>query len=93
MAYVANVMACQYGADCMVELLRACANDGKCDASSYDDYLAFYQLSPHDAQVAEQYRSWLTQMVDANNFGQVPLVSGEQTTDSVRLGSYFTCGG
>ena len=72
--------------------MRACANDGKCDVNSYDDYLAYYQLSPSDAQAAEQYRGWLTQMVDAGNFGQLQLIPGEQTMDSVRVGSYFSCG-
>lgn len=91
MAYVANLMACQFGADCSADVLRACANDGKCNVNSYEDYLAFYQLSPNDAQLAERYREWLTQMIDSGNFSQLQLVQGEQSTDSVRIGSYFSC--
>lgn len=91
MSHVANLMACQYGADCNTEVLRACVNDGKCNVNSYDDYLAYYQLSPNDAQVAEQYRVWLTQMIDSGDFSRLELSRGEQPMDSARIGSYFSC--
>jgi len=92
MFYTANLLACQYGGDCTTDVLRACASDGKCDASNYNDYLSYYQLSPNDAQVAEQYRAWLTQMIDAGDFSRLQLVPGEQSGERVRLGSYFSCG-
>lgn len=91
MFHAANLLACQYGADCNVDVLRACANDGKCAANNFDDYLAFYELSPHNAQSVELYRAQLTQMIDSGDFSALQLVKGDQPTDSVRSGSYFFC--
>jgi hypothetical protein len=91
MGHVANIMACQYGADCNVDVLRACANEGKCGASNYDDYLAFYRLSPATAQLVDSYRTQLTQMIDANDLSNLQMVKGDQSTDSMRMYSYFSC--
>lgn len=91
MFHAANLLSCQYGSDCNVDVLRACANDGRCAANNFDDYLAFYELSPHDAQSAESYRALLTQMIDSGDFSGLQLVKGDQPTDSVRSGSYFSC--
>jgi hypothetical protein len=91
MFHAANILACQYGADCNADVLRACANDGKCRANNYDDYMAYYQLSPNEAQTVEAYRAQLTQMIDSKDFSQLRLIKGDQPTDSVRTGSYFAC--
>jgi hypothetical protein len=91
MFHVANLLACQYGADCSGFVHSACYREGKCNANSYEDYLAFYALSPNDAQTVETYRQRLTQMIDANDLSGLQLVMGEQPTDSVRGGSYFVC--
>jgi hypothetical protein len=91
MHHAANLLACQYGADCAGLVQAACYQEGKCNANSYEDYLAFYALSPNDAQTVEAYRQRLTQMIDANDFSGLRLIKGEQPTDSVRGGSYFIC--
>ncbi|MGL4234274.1 MAG: hypothetical protein ACRDAM_02445 [Casimicrobium sp.] len=91
MGHVANMLACQYGADCNVDVLRACASEGKCNASNYEDYLAFYRLSPSMAQVVDSYRTQLTQMIDSNDFSALQMVKGEQPTDSTSLFGYFSC--
>ena len=89
--HAANLLSCQYGSDCNVNVLRACANDGKCAANNFEDYLAFYELSPHNAQAVESYRALLTQMIDSGDFSGLQLVKGDQPTDSVQSGSYFSC--
>jgi hypothetical protein len=91
MGFVANILACQYGADCNIDLQRACANEGKCRANNFDDYLAYYQLSPSDAQAVEAYRAQLTQMIDSGDFSSLTLTKGDQPLDSVRTSSYFSC--
>lgn len=91
MSFVANLLACQYGADCSQDLQRACANDGHCGATSFEDYLTFYQLSPSDAQLVEAYRTQLTQMIDGGDLSALRLVQGDQPTESVRMSSYFSC--
>jgi len=91
MFHAANLLSWQYGSDCNVDVLRACANDGRCAANNFDDYLAFYELSPYDAQSAESYRALLTQMIDSGDFSGLQLVKGDQPTDSVQSGSYFSC--
>jgi hypothetical protein len=91
MGHVANILACQYGADCNVDVLRACASEGKCGASNYEDYLAFYRLSPAMAQLVDSYRTQLTQMIDANDFSALQMVKGDQPTDSTSLYGYFSC--
>jgi hypothetical protein len=91
MGHVANIMACQYGADCNVDVLRACAAQDHCGASNYDDYLAFYRLSPATAQLVDSYRTQLTQMIDANDLSGLQVVTGDQPTDSMRQYNYFNC--
>ena len=91
MFHAANILACQYGANCATDVLQACAKDGKCAANNFEDYLAFYELSPHDAQTVESYRAALTQMIDSGDFSALQLVKGEQSMNSVRSGSYFSC--
>jgi hypothetical protein len=91
MSFVATILACQYGADCNAELQRACANEGHCGAGTFEDYLAFYQLSPSDAQLVEAYRTQLTQMIDRGDLSALQLIQADQPTESVRVGSYFSC--
>jgi hypothetical protein len=91
MFHAANMISCQYGSDCNVDVLRACASEGKCRANNYDDYLAYYELSPNAAQTVESYRAQLTQMIDSGDFSSLQLVKGEQPAGSVRTGSYFPC--
>ena len=91
MSIVATILGCQYGADCGIELQRACANEGKCGANNFEDYLSYYRLSPSDAQTVESYRAQLTQMIDSGNFSQLQLVMGDQPTDSVWLNIFHSC--
>ncbi len=91
MHHVANLLACQYGGDCVSGVHRACANEGRCATNNFEDYLAYYELSPSAAQLVERYRDQLTRMIDSNDFSQLQLVKGDQPTDSVRVGSYFQC--
>jgi hypothetical protein len=91
MHHVANLLACQYGGDCVTPVHSACAREGRCSTNNFEDYLAYYELSPSAAQLVESYRRQLTQMIDSGDFSQLQLVKGEQPTDSVRVGSYFQC--
>ena len=89
--HTAHLLACQYGDDCSGFPLRACARDGRCAASNYEDYMAFYDLSPNAAQRVEEYRAEFTRMIESGDFSALRLTPGDQNTDSVSTASYFRC--
>ena len=89
--HAANILACQYGDDCTSFPLRACAREGRCATSNYEDYLAFYDLSPNAAQRVEEYRTEFTRMIESGDFSSLRLTPGDQNTDSVRTASFFRC--
>ncbi len=89
--HTANLLACQYGDDCSSFPLRACARQGRCATSNYEDYMAFYDLSPNAAQRVEEYRAEFTRMIEAGDFSTLRLTLGDQNTDSVSTGSYYRC--
>lgn len=89
--HTANLLACHYGDDCSGFALRACARDGKCATANYEDYLAFYDLSPNAAQRVEEYRAEFTRMIESGDFSTLRLTPGEQNTDNVSTRSYFRC--
>jgi hypothetical protein len=91
MSHVATLLACQYGGDCERAVQAGCARLGRCATNNYEDYLAYYELSPSSAQLVESYRAQLTQMIDSGDFSALQLIKGDQPMDSVRVGSYFTC--
>jgi len=58
--YAWQLLACEYGADCGSSntwLRMVCATEGDCAAMNLQDAIMFYQVSPSEAQLIDQYRS------------------------------------
>ena len=71
--------ACDFGAPCGPDasmLLNDCAMLGRCSAGNVYDHTLYYGVSPYGAQLAEQYRQWLVQMIGARDLSQFNLVRG-----------------
>ncbi len=91
MAAALTLVACDLGASCGADsqrLLMHCALQGYCAAGNLYDYTYFYESSPHQAQLLEQYRQALLQMASNRDFSGLRLVR-EPTTpgmSSVRGG-------
>lgn len=73
------LVACDFGAPCgpdSMSILAECATQGRCDAGNLYDHTLYYGVSPHGAQLVEQYRQWLGLMIGARDIGQLNLVRG-----------------
>lgn len=91
MASALTLVACDLGASCGADsqrLLMQCAMQGYCAASNLYDHTYFYDSPPYQAQLMEQYRRALLQMVNDRDFSGLRLVR-EPTTpgmSSIRSG-------
>ncbi len=82
MSAALTLVACDLGAQCGPDsqrLLMQCAMQGYCAANNLYDYTYFYESSPHQAQLMEQYRQALLQMANDRDFSGLRL-SHEPTT-------------
>jgi hypothetical protein len=82
MAAALTLVACDLGAQCGPDsqrLLMQCAMQGYCAANNLYDYTYFYESSPFQAQLMEQYRQALLQMANNHDFSGLLLVH-EPTT-------------
>jgi hypothetical protein len=82
MAAALTLVACDLGAQCGSDsqrLLMQCALLGYCAANNLYDYTYFYESSPFQAQLMEQYRQALVQMANNHDFSGLLLVH-EPTT-------------
>ena len=71
------LVACDFGAPCGPDastLLAECALQGRCSANNLYDHTLYYGVSPYGAQLAEQYRQWLGQMIGSRDMSQLNLV-------------------
>ncbi len=62
-----NLVACQYGAVCGPEsttLLAACANEGRCDVASMEDYYRRYVWTAEEAARYDALSPYLRDLVD-----------------------------
>ena len=86
------LVACDFGAPCgenSSTILAACATQGRCDAGNLYDHTLYYGVSPHGAQLVEQYRQWLGQMIGARDLSQLNMVQSPSTPGS---GYFFSSG-
>jgi hypothetical protein len=70
----AHLMACDLGYPCGPEdreLTAGCAVLGKCDATSYRDWLFFYARSPADSQVTQDYYDRLTRAAATGDWSSI----------------------
>jgi hypothetical protein len=82
MAAALTLVACDLGAQCGADsqrLLMQCAMQGYCGANNLYDYTYFYESSPFQAQLMEQYRQTMLQMARNRDFSGLQLVR-EPTT-------------
>ena len=76
------LVACDFGAPCAQDspaILIECAVQGRCSAGNLYDHTLYYGVSPYGAQLVEQYRQWLGQMIGSGDMGQLNLVRGPNT--------------
>ena len=76
MSAALTLVACDLGAPCGADsqwLLMQCAMQGHCAAGNLYDYTYFYESSPYQAQLMEQYRQALLQMVNGRDFSGLRL--------------------
>jgi len=74
-----QILACDYGYPCdssNTRVLQECALQGHCQATSLQDYLYYYNSSPHDSQLAQQYEGILRNAVETGDWSQVSVVRG-----------------
>ena len=80
------LLACEYGLDCgetSRQVRLACALGGQCQARTVLDLAFYYEVSPYQAQLIDQYRSIFRQAVESNdwsalNFARRPNTSGSR---------------
>ena len=80
-----GLVACDFGAPCGDDsrpILAECATMGRCDAGNLYDHTLYYGVSPHGAQLVEQYRQWLGQMIGARDMSQLNMVPSPSTPGS-----------
>jgi hypothetical protein len=85
MAAALTLVACDLGAQCGPDsqrLLMQCAMQGYCAANNMYDYTYFYESSPFQAQLMEQYRQALLQMANNRDFSGLRLIR-EPTTPGI----------
>ncbi len=69
-----RMLGCEYGLECGPgnrELQAACAHSGLCGATSLADFLFYYQVSPHQAQLIDSYRQQFRRAADGNDWGDI----------------------
>jgi len=85
-----QVLACDFGYPCGPDNTRvqsACAYQGHCDAASLPDYLSYYASSPHDSQLADQYRAILGTAARTGDWSQLAVVRGPRVPAAGGIGT------
>jgi len=73
-----RLLACEYGLECgsgNQELQTACAFLGRCGPTTVPDLIYFYETTPNQAQLVEQYRQVFRQAIEANDWGGLTFAS------------------
>lgn len=71
-----QLVACEYGMDCGPNsraVLGACAFSGQCGAGNVPDLVFYYQATPAQAQLIDQYRQAFRSAVDGGDPGQLQV--------------------
>lgn len=81
-----TLLACEYGLDCGAsnnELRQACALSGRCGPTSLPDYIFFFDTTPNQAQLVDQYRQVFRQAIEANDWSGLAFARRSNQTNSV----------
>jgi len=87
-----GLVACDFGAPCGANspvMLGDCAANAHCDTGNLYDHTYYYGVPPYGAQLVEQYRALLTQMIAVHDFSgftlnRVPATGGGNTLYNIR---------
>jgi hypothetical protein len=69
-----RLLACEYGMDCGPDsrsVMAACAYQGQCGAGNIPDLVFYYQVTPNQAQLIDQYRQAFRSAVEGGDLGQL----------------------
>lgn len=86
--YALGLVACDFGAPCgqhSPQMLADCAANSHCDTGNLYDHTYYYGVPPYGAQLVEQYRTLLTQMIASHDFSQLTLQRGPTTVPGTTL--------
>jgi len=80
-----TLLACEYGLDCgesSRQVQLACAFGGQCAARTVPDLAFFYEVSPYQAQLIDQYRDIFRQAIEANDWSGITFARRPNTSGS-----------
>ena len=80
-----QLVACEYGLECganSASLQRACVFNGQCAAASVQDQVYFYDVTPYEAQLVEQYRQIFRNAAGSNDWSGITFARRPNTAGS-----------
>jgi hypothetical protein len=80
-----TLVACEYGLDCgesSRQVQLACAFGGQCAARTVPDLAFFYEVSPYQAQLIDQYRDIFRRAIEANDWSGITFARRPNTSGS-----------
>jgi len=80
-----RLIACEYGLECGADnlaLQQDCINRGQCAASTVQDQVFYYGVSPYEAQLIDQYRQLYRNAVANNDWSGLTLSRQPNTSGS-----------
>jgi len=80
-----RLVACEYGLDCgedSRQVRLACALAGHCQARTSLDLAFYYEVSPYQAQLIDQYREIFRQAIERNDWSGLQFARRANTSDS-----------
>ncbi len=78
-----RLVACEYGLECGADsqaLQLACVNRGQCAASTVQDQVFYYGVSPYEAQLIDQYRQVFRNAIANNDWNGLTLTRQPNTS-------------
>ncbi len=88
-----QLVACEYGLDCSADsrfMQSQCAFSGRCAATTVQDHVYYYGVSPYEAQLIDQYRRAFSNAVANNDWST--LTVGRQSNVTSNSHYYFGSG-
>lgn len=81
-----RLLACEYGLDCSAgnnELRQACAMSGRCGPASIPDYIYYFETTPNQAQLVDQYQQAFRRAIQSNDWNGLTFARRPNQTGSV----------
>lgn len=81
-----RLLACEYGLDCGAgnnELRQACAMSGRCGPNSVPDYIFYFDTTPSQAQLVDQYRQAFRHAIDSNDWNGITFARRQNSMNSI----------